>query len=205
MPRIVDIGHVALPAWNGTRVMHMPFHFHDVQTLPQREWRECVEGLIGKWPGGRPHGTGYITIDQKVVMPGMTHRRPGTHIDGGISCGWGGQPPGTWGVSGFMLASSHYGCDAWDVEPQNVGEDGECDTPPEGGKIAMEAMTAYWLAPDTPHRPAVFDREVRRTFLRLSAPNDAPWYEGYTVNPAVPPSGPILPYRKRQMEWDAGK
>lgn len=36
--------------------------------------------------------------------------------------------------------------------------------------------------------------DCERTFVRLSMPNDAPWYNGYTKNPkGIKPTGVIIP------------
>ena len=203
--QVMDLGDANLPTWAGLRVMHMPFRFEDVETLPQVGWRKCVESLLERWPGGRPVGVGYITIDQKVVEAGLTHRRPGVHVDGGASSGWGGGYPGgswggrskprgfggsTFGANGFVLAASHHACDAWDEQATGVGDDGQCDVP-SSARIQLSGGRAFWLAPDAPHEPLPLTHRTKRTVLRLSAPNNSPWYEGYTENPSVAPAGPI--------------
>lgn len=55
---IREVGSVTLPAYEGTRVMMMPFHLHDVAgTLPDdlARWRQAVVAIVVAWwtPRGR--------------------------------------------------------------------------------------------------------------------------------------------------------
>lgn len=55
----------------------------------------------------------------------------------------------------------------------------------------------YWVDGLCVHESVPMVRDCDRQFSRLSMPSDAPWFEGYTVNPlGVMPSGEILPARK---------
>jgi hypothetical protein len=46
------------------------------------------------------------------------------------------------------------------------------------------------------HESVPVATDTERTFVRLSMPSTAPWFEGYTVNPkGILPTGPILPRR----------
>jgi hypothetical protein len=55
---------------------------------------------------------------------------------------------------------------------------------------------AYWCGPLTVHEALPMRQETARQFVRLSGPSDAPWHEGYTVNPlGIRPTGPIAPRR----------
>lgn len=56
----------------------------------------------------------------------------------------------------------------------------------------MVAGVVYGCGALTVHKSIPMVKDTPRQFVRLSMPSDAPWYEGYTVNPlGVKPTGPI--------------
>lgn len=208
---IDNLGPTQLPTFSGTRIMMMPFEVSDVSSLPTAiaPWRPVVSELIGRCNPGAS-GVGYITIDEAVVAPGEMHRRPGLHVDGGIDPngvkrGWGGPPPGVWGAGGMVVAASVLGSVGWaqdfDGEP---GQEGDCehlrDQLNPDCEVPLVANTAFHLAALAVHE--VVPSSGPRQFLRISFPNDAPWYEGYTENPlGIKPAGPILPPRHEFMSY----
>lgn len=92
-------GPVAFPEFTGERIyMH---EFRKSSGLPPEyaRWRETVEQML---TGIDTDGPIYLMVDQGMVAPGNTHRRPGVHIDGywnpamlahGFSYGHGYVPP----------------------------------------------------------------------------------------------------------------
>ena len=201
---IQDIGDAHFPEFTGTRIMMMPFHSHEPEaSLPEslQQYRELVRSLVE-----RVHirsGVAYLTIDEAVVPAGESHRRPGLHVDGGVGKGWGGG--GGWGggsKGGFIVASSHAGCRGWNGSfvGQPVGC-GDCDhlrpQVSDEDAIVMLAGRAYWCNPTALHETIEHEEETARQFIRISSPNNFPWYEGYTENPlGIAPTGNILPRRE---------
>lgn len=61
---------------------------------------------------------------------------------------------------------------------------------------------AYWLDGLCVHESIIQKEDTQRTFVRLSMPSTAPWFEGYTKNPlGIQPTGKILtkrPFQHRQ-------
>lgn len=144
------------PEFKGMRVMMMPIDFKDfyyetedaddptVVRLPDfmKPYQPIITELVHL--SGIYHGIGFITIDEKILKMGESHRRPGLHVDGvyrkgmGESAGswgggggggsWGGGAPiprpggawggggggGVWSGRGMLLVSSYSGCRAWD-------------------------------------------------------------------------------------------
>ena len=179
--------------------MMIPFRLEDVNTLPTylQAWKPVVQSVIELSPLGQ--GVGYLTIDEKEVFPNRTHRRPGIHVDGGT---WASFP---WaGVhTGMLIGSNLGGCRAWNqtfvgapLEHGNCENlENQCD--PEA-EVDLEPGGIYHFGAMTVHKSLTFTETVERQFLRVSMPSDAPWYQGYTPNPEVQPTGPILPPRPQE-------
>jgi len=198
-------GNVALPTFTGIRVMMMPVICGDAASLPDSlgGYRETLKRLFEM--GGHTGEIGYVTIDEKHLPAGETHRRAGLHVDGvyhGKTGAWGGG--GGWGSvgNGMLTVSSHVGCRAWSGSFDGFpGDEGECDhlvdqCIPEKGRI-FQPGEVYWLDGLCVHESMAAKEATDRQFLRLSLPSNGPWFEGYSVNPlGVMPSGPILPRRE---------
>lgn len=208
---IREVGSVTLPAYEGTRVMMMPFHLHDVAgTLPDdlARWRQAVVAIVAMGPVH--HGTAYLTIDEATITRGETHRRPGLHVDGvgpqGDAGGWGGG--GGYGSNGMLMTSTHIGCVAWDQTFEGwPGPDGDCthldaQLRDDRACVVLQPGVVYHCGPMTVHEALPMAEDCRRSFVRISMPSNAPWYEGYTENPTgVRPTGPIHPRRVAQMAY----
>ncbi len=83
--------------------------------------------------GGHHGEIGYLTVDEREVRRGETHRRAGLHVDGvynGSAGGWGGGAPGGgWGVvgNGMLTVSSHAMCRVFNKDFVGwPGMEGEC-------------------------------------------------------------------------------
>ncbi len=199
------LGSVKLPNFNGDRIMMMPVLIGDKSSLPESidRWIPTITSLFEHFPkhGGK---VGYVTIDEKYIPPGSTHRRRGLHVDGvykGGAGGWGGGG-GAWASqsNGMVLVSNPAGCRAWNQEFEGTpGDEGECDhlsDQLDGEGMILEPGVAYWCGGFCVYESMPQTSSVKRQLLRLSLPSTAPWFEGYTKNPlGVEPSGPILPRR----------
>lgn len=206
------LGTVQLPIFNGTRIMMMPFLLEDVTSIPGdiAQWRSFVASITAK--AGAPRvGTAYLTIDEALVLPGETQRRPGLHVDGigpdGKEGGWGGG--GGWGTNGMIVAASVAGCNVYAGDFQGYpGPNGDCshlkDECNDKTTVLLDANQAYWLGPMTVHEVFPMKEATKRQFVRISMPSTAPWYEGYTENPnGIKPTGPIHPARTEFMQHRA--
>lgn len=203
----VDIvGRLTLPAYADIRVMMMPFKLDDIEKSISDFLDEWIPALTQlRDMSDIKSGVAYLTIDELFVEAGKTHRRPGLHVDGigptGDLGGWGGPPPGGWGAKGMLLVASHVGCVAYNQEFIGWPEaNGDCskliDQCNPENEIVLEPNVVYSFSGMTVHKPLIFENSIKRQFLRLSMPSDAPWFEGYTQNPmGVLPTGKILPPR----------
>jgi hypothetical protein len=204
------VGETNLPNFSGTRIMMMPIIIGDLNSIP-KELSHYQEGLnkLFSFTDPKHHGQiGYITIDEKQVLAGTTHRRSGLHVDGVYDgkCGsWGG---GGWGSvgNGMLTVSSIPGCKAYNQSfDGEIGRDGECDkiaNQCEAAKSTIfEAGQVYWVDGLCVHESLPLSQTTNRQFVRLSMPSTAPWFKGYSENPlGIKPTGPILSRRKQMNE-----
>jgi hypothetical protein len=119
----------------------------------------------------------HVTIDEKIIQPGMSQRRPGPHVDGcftGLSWGHGGWNHYCNNIPilkrmAIIVAASVSGCRAWSGvfkgDPQN---DGDCSHFVHGAGEILPANTGYLLSPDCIHESMVFPESTPRQFLRIA-------------------------------------
>ena len=179
----------------------LPFRLDNIATLPDYlfEWFPTVKKMVAVSPC--KSGVGYLTVDQKFVKAGETPRRSGLHVDGVYLDGpgvWGGGP---WGSikDGMITISDKVGCRAWRGTFEGWPDsEGGCAHFAHllGEPTIFEAGQMYWVGGLCIHESLPQPVDTFRTFVRLSMPSDAPWFEGYTVNPRVSPTGPIYSRRK---------
>lgn len=189
-------GAVPFPEFTGERVYMLPFTKADGLPYDLARWQPTVDAMLD---GVDVAGPIYLMIDQGMVRAGLTHRRPGVHIDGywqpEVQAHGSHQPPqpgrghifagshGTHVSSGraseaLILASSVQGGAAW------VGQyDGE---PGEGGdfshidlrnleRVPMTAGRAWaGNAMTTLHASIPLARDTPRTLVRLNVPGWLP-------------------------------
>ena len=204
--RYERLAPIQFPHWTGVRIMMLPFLLEDIESLPDslRHWAGATKQLCNL--SHIKAGVAYLTIDERIVAAGDSHRRGGLHVDGvgsdGMAGAWGGGGGGPWAKKGMLLASNPAGCRAYnqDFEGQPASN-GECEhlrTQCGDGEL-LEPNVAYWCDGLCVHESLPFQQDTQRTLVRLSMPSDAPWYQGYTRNPkGIKPTGPILPQREFQ-------
>jgi hypothetical protein len=206
-----DLGPFELPAYTGLRWMMLPFRLDDIpRTITRKDWHGAIQKMVSR--ASVRTGTAYLTIDEAEVEPGTTHRRPGIHVDGvgpsgGIG-GWGGGGHGGgWGTGGMIVVASHVGSQAWTGKfAARIGPNGDCEHMRpmlrDQRPVPLRGGRAYRLGATCLHEALPMPVRTRRTFVRLSLPSDAPWYEGYTPSPVgVLPTGPTHPARTSFMSF----
>lgn len=82
-------GTLQFPEYTGTRVMMLPIILGNPDSLPTdvlpKSWHEPIMALGELATQIAPtvaNKVAYLTIDESVVLPGLTQRRPGLHTDG---------------------------------------------------------------------------------------------------------------------------
>lgn len=199
-----EVGRLVLPNFSGTRVMMLPVLLSEPESLPDdiQHYRAQYNALCCLAPC--KSGVAYLTIDEKRVEAGSTHRRAGLHVDGigpkgYVYGGWGGGGGG-WGGNGMLTVANPVGCRAWNQNFDGYpGEEGDCEhlRPQLSESVTFKANVVYQLSGLCVHESIPQSEAVDRQFVRLSMPSNSPWFEGYTVNPkGVLPTGPILSRRE---------
>lgn len=188
------IKSMSLPEWKGDRVY---MHEFDMQnpTLPAgyERWSGVVNDIISHSP--KKTGIAYLTIDEKIVKKGESHRRGGPHTDGNYLYGWGGNGGG-WltgedgrflprekhinqycsDKGGMLIISSYEACKGWngeyDGEPNQGGDCSHLDLSTMKSFI-MEKNTLYWGNSTFIHESLPIDEDVKRQLVRITLPADA--------------------------------
>jgi hypothetical protein len=132
-------------------------------------------------------GTAHMTVDEKVVVAGMSQRRPRPHVDGCFipaKMDWSHPGPG-WAhycnnisresiqrMSVIVVASAS-GCRAWegkfDGEPAEDGDLSHIHNQLGEGKV-LPPNVGYLLSPDCVHQSMLLKENTQRTFLRIALP-----------------------------------
>src|SRR5206468_2322799 len=111
-------GPVSFPAFRGERHYMIPFNQRDALPPHLRHWQPTVDAML---VGVRTDGPVYLMVDQSRVGAGVSHRRPGLHVDGNwiAEIGQHGGPGpghrhtnGVYAPEAVILASDVEGCRA---------------------------------------------------------------------------------------------
>ena len=173
-----ELRRIAFPAYAARqRYMHT-FHTKDPH-MPEgfEEYLDPVLSLLQAANVG-PREV-HVTVDEKIVKPGMSQRRPGPHVDGCFQVGNGWGHEGGWNHTcnnipvlkrmAIIVAATVAGCRAWRGvfrgDPQN---DGDCSHFVSGPSEVLKPSTGYLLSPDCIHESMVFAEETQRQFLRIA-------------------------------------
>jgi hypothetical protein len=190
---IKNLGSVKFPVFSNLRIMMMPFLLENISTVID-PYKSIVKSIIDR--SSCKNGIGYLTIDECDIPAGESHRRPGKHVDGCGAWGGGGAP---WAQNGMFVAASEVGCRAWNQHFDGFpGIDGDCEHLSDQCKqeIIMQPNILYWCNSTAVHESIKFENPIRRQWVRVSMPSDAPWFIGYTESPfGILPNGKIMPRR----------
>ena len=130
----------------------------------------------------RLSGQAHMTVDEKVMQPGMSQRRPDAHVDGQYlpDAGMWGHPPGPSWVHycnnipfdrmSVIVAASVPGCIAYvgefEGEPKSDG-DLEHIRDQLGDGVLLPANQGFLLSPDCVHESVRFKVQTKRSKFRL--------------------------------------
>lgn len=70
---------VPFPAFLGQRIYMEKFHKEEGLPTHMRHWQPTVDAMLTEVDTDNPI---YLMVDQGIVQAGVSHRRPGKHIDG---------------------------------------------------------------------------------------------------------------------------
>lgn len=185
---IVNLGHIFMPKYASRQVYMQPFSLDESNHL--------LDGFIAKMVSFVPHikGEAYLTVDEKLVKDGRSHRRGGAHVDGNYISGWGSSSGWLTGVAGRKLPESdhakHYcaeaggtliisdinGCRGWtgnySGKPTQGGNCEHIDLS-EMDTILMEPNYLYWMNSTAIHESIPIEGHRMRSLIRITLPPTA--------------------------------
>ncbi len=180
---------IALPPYQGRQ---MRYHAFDLAAPSMPDgYEDYLAPVVALCEAaGACVGTAYLTVDEKVIEPGMSQRRPRPHVDGcfrqtGDQMAWGGGGGSGWlhycndvgaspiGRMAVIVAASVSGCRAW--KGRFVGrpaKDGDLSHIADqlGAGDVLPPNVGYLLSPDCVHESMTFDQQTLRTFIRIALP-----------------------------------
>lgn len=166
------LGEFQLPFAN--RQIHMaPFELDNL-VMPSEfeDYTQIVQSLCDKV--GATKGEAYLTIDERFVKGGTTHRKPRPHVDGfwvAKENSW-RKPNWLYGdLMPMIVISNVIGCRAWKGKFETfIGEGGDLShlNLPEGE--ILPANMAYFLSPECIHESIAINLDAERSFLRITLP-----------------------------------
>lgn len=188
---------VNLPNFNGVRLYMHPIDLSKPISLPKgfENWLNTIEEMLSYSP--TKNGIAYVTIDQKSINKGETHRRGGAHTDGNYLFGWsggGGWLTGTEGriltedkhnlqynseTGGMLIVSDFEACKAWNGELEGIPNQGGCCEHLRNQFDNMEEITLskndiFWMNSTAIHESLPLNIDYNRTLLRITLPADSP-------------------------------
>lgn len=179
---------VAFPEFTGERIYMQPIHIGGKlrSGINIKRWHLLIKNTLDSI--GLKSGTVYLTIDEKIVNEGETHRRGGRHIDGnyhainGLS--WRASP---WSsnsshlstyyakTGGLVLASSYSACAGWAGDFDGIpGRGGDCENIDVSNLayFKLKANKLYFGNSTFIHESIPLDRSVKRQLFRITLPSD---------------------------------
>lgn len=174
MKSVIKLGEkISFPCFTHERAYMIPFKKNNIPKKYSR-WEKTINTML---KGIDTNDTIYLTIDQKTVNKGNTHRREGPHIDGNyIDNGWDTGP--TWNTKnndygGIILASDKIGCKAYEgIFDGTIGEGGDCSNIDlSNAKISILQPYQIYIGNVTMIHETIPALETqKRTFVRLTLP-----------------------------------
>jgi hypothetical protein len=184
---------ISLPEWKGDRVYMYEFEMSN-PVLPKKykRWEPLINEIIESAP--KKTGKAYLTIDEKIVKKGESHRRGGPHTDGNYLFGWGGGSGWLTGEDGrflprekheqqycsdkggMLIVSSYEACDGWNGDfhgqPNQGGDCSHLDLS-NMEKFRLKKNTLYWGNSTFIHESLPLDKDVKRQLVRITLPADS--------------------------------
>jgi hypothetical protein len=185
---------ISLPPYRGDRVyMHEFYIENPILPVGYERWMSTLQEIIKYSP--KKTGKAYLTIDEKLVKKGESHRRGGPHTDGNYIFGWGGGGSG-WLTGedgrflpreqheqqycsekgGMLIVSSYTSCKGWvgefDGQPNQGGDCSHLDLS-KMDSFYLESNKLYWGNSTFIHESLPLEEDVERQLVRVTLPADS--------------------------------
>ena len=173
-----SLGKIKLPEFTGKRKYMHTFNVTD--PIMAKGFEEYLQPVIDLCAAANlKSGEAHMTVDEKLIKSNMSQRRPGPHVDGCYKPEIGSWGHGSWCHSvnrmTIILASDIEGCRAWKGnfhgEPSTSGDLSHIQDQLDTGEV-LRANTGYLLSPDCIHESLIFNKPVKRIFLRIAFENN---------------------------------
>lgn len=189
------------PKSKGRYCNMMPFIMNKKSSLPKEF--HCYWELIEATNTTYTDAVGYLTIDERTVTKGESHRRPGLHTErpGHIVTAFTEVIPVFWGRGSwvgypeggiYMASNVENSCEVYNVlveDPSScVAEHGDAEhmrfALPDAKRGIMKKDTIYWITDRTPHASLPLPEDTHRQYFRLVTSEITHWFEEHsTANP----------------------
>ena len=176
-----DLGEVVMPVWQGRESSMYRFDpSAPVMEAGFEDYVDVVSTLVRA--AGVQGREAYLTVDEKMVAPQMSQRRPGAHVDGRVSGReqiWRHYGPGRGFDSddtplermAVIVTASVAGCIVYPGEFEGKPkDDGDLEHIRDqfGAGQLLPANRGFLLSPDCVHESRVFRERTKRSFLRIT-------------------------------------
>jgi hypothetical protein len=188
------ITEITLPEYKGDVLYMHPVELSNL-TLPlgYERWESTIKQMLSHSP--TKDGIAYITIDEKKIVKGESHRRGGPHTDGNFLYGWGGSDGWLTGANGrelareqheaqycaeeggMLIVSSYAACKGWNgVFEGEPSQGGNCESIDlsKMEEFLMNSNDLYWGNSTFIHESLVIDENVNRQLVRITLPSNSP-------------------------------
>jgi len=180
--RFEDLGAITFPVWSGRqKYMNTVDPSNPRMDEGFEDYNDVIRQLCGAagYAGPEVH----VTVDEKVVQPGCSQRRPDAHVDGHFQVDkgvWGHNP----GWNHFcnevpiprmsvIVGASVAGCIGYrgefDGVPKNDGDLEHIRDQLGAGEL-LPANRGFLLSPDCVHESIRYSSPTKRGFLRIALP-----------------------------------
>lgn len=176
-----DLGQATLPIWQGRQYyMHSFEVSRPIMAEGYEDYGPIVSDLCSL--AGLRNGEAHMTVDEKIIQPGWSQRRPGAHVDGcflPVESRWGHPAPGwahycnniPYDRMAIIVAASVPGCVVYpgqfEGEPKSDGDLEHIRSQLGLGQL-LPASRGFLLSPDCVHESLQFPKATKRTFLRIA-------------------------------------
>lgn len=184
------LDQIYFPNYDGLQIYMQPFDILDISIFKNNKYFELIKHMLSKI---KVAGTAYLTIDEKLVKNGESHRRGGPHTDGNYIYSWGGG--GGWltgsagrylaesqhkeqyctQTGGMLIASSYSACQGWlgdfDEEPNQGGDCSHIDLSKMDNFI-LQKNTLYLGNSTFIHESLPVNKNIYRQLIRITLPFD---------------------------------
>ena len=188
---VMQRGEVQFPEFTGERVYMRGFYQKGGLPSDLARWQKTIDQMLDGFDIDKEI---FVTLDQKLVLAGKTHRRPGRHIDGYWSDGKWKSTPGkhiadidnpdqSWGKATFrspealILASDVTAALAYSgTWMGNCGDKGDCSHIDVSGlKVHMMTANNVFAGNVTMlHDSIPMPVDTPRTLVRINVPGWQP-------------------------------